>query len=619
MSFIRSNRWNLLLAVSLAAACVCPACGDNPATPGGGGASPTGPWHWAEVDTFTEGDRIASVYGTGPGNIYCASRRLKRYSDGWTLYPQGKIVNYDGTSWSSPLYHINATAPSLELWASAPTDIYLADGRLWHFDGSAWRDAGINAEVVFGLSDADVFAASLVDNGAVYRYHGRGWTELTRLAGDERFKAVYALAGPFLIVAREHSIAMWDGTTWSEKSFLSYEYVEDVWASSPEDVYVVGNGYPDPRVWHFDGAAWSEMTVPDVGSFNAVWGSSPTDIYACGREGSMIRYDGSTWNEMKVNTYKSFWDIWGSGPDDVYAVGDDDKVMHFDGTGWNCILKESPDRPYIIWAESADRFAVSSGIDAGTLYLYDQGEWSEHYVAGDRYAGIRSIAGTSLEDLTVLISRETYHYDGQDWTESAYLDADFPGEMWFAPSGRGFAIGGTSIFQFNGSSWSETVTGLPWTMMGLWAESENAVYAINKELLVYYYDGQRWETIPSPVDEGILVDIWGVSSDEVYVLAGTDTDDLAGGGLFRWNGGSWTEVPSPDDIYLSNLVLSSGDNMFLWGGCCIGHFGGIKWSIGCFPESAPYQIIQALDGSILKLTRRSITIQAFDQPFPGTH
>jgi hypothetical protein len=591
---------------------VCPACGDDPATPagGGGGSDPPAPWYWAVVDTFVEGDRIAAVYGTDPGNIYCATLGLERRGDGWTLFPDGIVINYNGTSWTPPIYNISATAWDLDLWASSPSDLYLADGRLHHFDGSSWNDAGINAEVVFGLGETDVFAASITDERAVYRYNGTGWAELTRLAGDEPFKAIYALPGPFVIVAREHSVAMWDGVTWTEKQFLFHEYIEGVWASGAKDVYLVGNGYPEPRIWHFDGSVWSEMAVPDVGSFNAVWGSSPANIFACGREGSMVHYAGSAWNEVQVNTVKDFWDIWGSGPDDVYAVGDDDKVVHFDGTSWRSILKESPDKPRILWAESSDRLVVSSGIDAGTLYLYDEGSWTEHHVAGYGYAGIRSIAGTSLEDLTVLINRETYHYDGQSWAYSAFLNADFPGEMWFGPSGIGFAIGGGSIFHFDGTSWAESVTGLPWSMMGLWAESENAVYAINKERLVYHYDGRQWSAIPSPVAEGTLVDIWGVSSDEVYVLAGVGPGDLGGGGLFRWNGTSWTAVPSLDNIWLSRLILSDGDNMFSYGGCWVGHFNGHEWSLDCYPESAPWQIIQALDGSILQLKQRSITLQS---------
>lgn len=611
MFFIRLNIRNAYIALALAATLsVCPACGDDPATPGGGDSGPPAPWYWAVLDTFVEGDRIAAVYGTAPGNLYCATLGLERRSDGWTIFPDGVVINYNGASWTAPIYTINATAWDLDLWASSPADIYLADGRLRHFDGSSWGDAGINAEVVFGLEQTDVFAASIVDNGAVYRYDGAGWTELARLAGDERFKAIHAVPGPFVIVAREHSVAMWDGVNWTEKQFQFYEYIEDVWASSADDVYLVGNGYPEPRIWHFDGSVWSEMPVPEVGSFNAVWGSSPTNIFACGRDGSMVHYAGSAWNEIQMNTAKDFWDIWGSGPGDVYAVGDDDKVMHFDGTSWRSVLKESPDKPRILWAESADRFAVSSSIDPGTLYLYDKGRWAEHYVAGFGYTRIRSIAGTSLEDLTVLINRETYHYDGQSWERSGFLNADSPGEMWFAQSGRGFAIGGGSIFQFDGSAWTEAVAGLPWSMMGLWAASENAVYAINKGRLVYRYDGRQWEIIPSPVAEGSLIDIWGVSPDEVYVLAGIGPGDLGGGGLFRWDGTSWTEMPSLENIYLSSLILSGGDNIFSWGGCWVGHFNGREWSLDCFPKSAPWQIIQALDGSILQLNRRSITLQS---------
>jgi len=584
------------------------ACSDDPASPppgGGSGPDPSTQWTWVEVDTFVEGDRIAAVYGTGPGNIYCATLGIERRSDGWQLFPEGVVVNYNGTTWSPPLYDINATGWDLDLWASSPTDIYLADGRLHHFDGTSWKDAGINAEVVFGTSATDVFAASLVDTGAVYRYDGAQWTELTRLAGDEPFKAIFALPGPFVVVAREHSIAMWDGATWTEKAFLFYEYIEDVWASSPNNVFAVGNGYPEPRAWRFNGNSWLDMAVPDGGSYTAVWGSSPNDVYACGRDGAMIHFNGSTsWRTVPMNTFKSFWDIWGSGPGDFYATGENETVMHFDGTSWESISKQTPDKPGILWAESPDRFALSSGIDAGTVYLYDHGEWTEHYITGNRYSGIRSMAGTSLEDLTVLIDRETWHFDGQRWTREAILNADFPGEMAFPSPGKGFAVGGRSIFQFNGSVWNEVVTGLPWTMMGLWAASENSVYAINKELLVYHYNGQQWQTIPSPVTEGSLIDIWGVSSNEVYVLAG--------GGLFVWDGNAWTEVPYLSNTATSKLMLSSSDNMFSWGGCWLGHFDGTEWSLDCLPNDSPIQIIQSLDGPLLQLTRRAIMLQVFE-------
>jgi len=76
-------------------------------------------------------------------------------------------------------------------------------------------------------------------------------------------------------------------------------------------------------------------------------------------------------------------------------------------------------------------------------------------------------------------------------------------------------------------------------------------------------------------------------------------------------------VPSLDNIYLSNLVLSSGNNMFMWGGCWLGHFNGLAWSLDCFTDLPPQQIILALDGSILQLNRRSIALQLVDWRAPA--
>ena len=46
-------------------------------------------------------------------------------------------------------------------------------------------------------------------------------------------------------------------------------------------------------------------------------------------------------------------------------------------------ISMSPAYALYIWAESADRFAVLNWLDRGTVYLYDEGEWSESYIGVD--------------------------------------------------------------------------------------------------------------------------------------------------------------------------------------------------------------------------------------------
>lgn len=590
---LNSYRQHFLICTALLGLSACGfACSDNPTHPGGSFAA--GPYSWATIDTFEAGGRLDAIAVASPGDVFCALRGLDRYGDGWTIYPEGSVVRYDGSTWSPSLYEIHASSWDLDMWAASATDVYLADGTLRHFDGSSWSDLNVPANVVYGVGPSDVYAASTADSKAVRHYDGTAWTLLTQLTGDDDIESIWAMAGPFVVVARTHGVSTWDGTTWTEAQFRSYDDVDDVWGTGPDNVFVVGNPYSSHgQVMHFDGLSWTYPTIPEIPQLHSIWGSGPSDVYSVGEDGAILHFDGTLWSEVERVTCKALREVSGSGPSDVYAVGDDGKALHFDGTLWKSIRKDNPDHHVgTIWAESFDRFAMN-GLDCGTVYLYDRGAWRETYVgiAG----GVRTLAGRSLDDLYALVDREVYHFDGETWKFSGSLDAFFPGEMWFPDEPyAGFAIGGGSIFQFNGSSWREVVKDAPWVMVSLWGAARDCVYVINSTGIVYHYDGTSWNTIPAPADA--LIDMWGVSATEVYVLAEK---------LYRYDGTSWQALAATPP-YGSALVMNASTNMFSWGGCWLSHFDGGRWKTECSPHEPPSEIVESRDGSILMLTQRAV-------------
>jgi hypothetical protein len=291
-------------------------------------------------------------------------------------------------------------------------------------------------------------------------------------------------------------------------------------------------------------------------------------------------------------------------------VGDDGKALHFDGTAWSSIRKNKPDHHIgSIWAESATRFAVTDWIDAHTVYLYDNGQWRETYLGTT--GGVGRLAGRSLGDLYTLGDPGVFHFNGTEWSFDSYLDTYFPGELWIPDEpDRRFAIGGGSIYQFNGGEWHEVVTGQPWVMVSIWGASAVNVYAINSNGIVWHYDGVTWRTIPSPATQ--LIDMWGVSATEVYVLAG---DINVPSGLFRYDGETWHPVRAPTASYGAAIALNSYHNMFSWGGCWLSHFDGAKWTVECSPHEPTVDVVEAKDGSILKVTDRAVFSQVMT-PFP---
>jgi hypothetical protein len=129
----------------------------------------------------------------------------------------------------------------------------------------------------------------------------------------------------------------YDGTSWTpvlEHAGLS---PNGVWASSASDVFLVGfqaDEQPDGNfivtsaIWHYDGSTWSPMSVP-TGSevLEEVWGSSPTDVYAVADDGFVLHYDGVQWTAAQ-QTDQILLGVFGSSAADVYAVGLGGRVIH---------------------------------------------------------------------------------------------------------------------------------------------------------------------------------------------------------------------------------------------------------------------------------------------------
>src|SRR5262249_3413026 len=91
----------------------------------------------------------------------------------------------------------------------------------------------------------------------------------------------------------------WDGTAWSDwggehASDLPEDLdIRGMWASSPEDVWLVGKGWSAGLVMRWDGASWSYLSgdrggpavharAYDLGC--AIHGTSPNDVWTVGRQ-----------------------------------------------------------------------------------------------------------------------------------------------------------------------------------------------------------------------------------------------------------------------------------------------------------------------------------------------
>jgi hypothetical protein len=153
---------------------------------------------------------------------------------------------------------------------------------------------------VFGTSPQDVYAVGYFDASANFRRAAPKTASLRRLS--------------------EGLILHYDGTEWAEAVPVAAGLAfTGVWASAPNDVFVVGSANEAAAIYHFDGAGWSPMTAPPVGPLLDVWGFSASDVYAVGA-GTMLHFDGQAWNEVQ-SVPQRLAGVWGSSAADVFTVG----------------------------------------------------------------------------------------------------------------------------------------------------------------------------------------------------------------------------------------------------------------------------------------------------------
>ena len=128
-----------------------------------------------------------------------------------------------------------------------------------------------------------------------------------------------------------HNAARWNGKTWTlikvpynYQGTLVYNTIHTVFALGASDIYFGGNGLE-----YWDGKQFSNVEA--VNSFwsghlmQKIWASSDNNIYIVGDGGIVVHYNGS-WQQVQTGTTLPFQDIWGDGGQ-VLAIASD----HSDG------------------------------------------------------------------------------------------------------------------------------------------------------------------------------------------------------------------------------------------------------------------------------------------------
>ncbi|HUS66978.1 MAG TPA: hypothetical protein VMZ28_20715 [Kofleriaceae bacterium] len=397
-----------------------------------------------------------------------------------------------------------------------------------------------------------------------------------------------------------------DGTTWEVMKRWDHPagrvlFIDALFASSSSDLWLVGTSWDeasdfDGVIYHFDGDAWDELTVPDR-RFVDVWASGPDDVFVMGVAGPALsfdggalevrRFDGDDWSaEVLTGTIDSELlpaGLTGTGAGDVYAATAYHGVFHHDGDTWAPLAP--PDDLRDVHALAAGE--VYFGARDGEVHRWDgDGFTSTGSVAapGTNY----QLGGTPASGLHAfgadgVATYAVHRHDGVRWWDVTHGLDFFPtagavvGDTMVLTSGDGMAA------RFSGSVWSPLeLAGFPAATVGsVWAFGPDDVFAVSGQGDVWHNDGAGWQ-LSLAVDDARNV-MWGAEG-ELFVYS----DD----GIYHLEDGVWS-APVAMPGYVLDLSGSGPDDVYAVGFLgLIAHWNGVEWTVVQAPSGSTTDLRQ---------------------------
>ena len=240
---------------------------------------------------------------------------------------KGKIYYFDGNKWTL-IYTTEKPFNLLKLWSNESSNLYFVGeeyttpetsyAKIYHYNGKNW-------EISFSLNvPGSIF-------NSIYGFSSSD---------------IYAVGGTFNIGGSTGFIYHYDGEKWKSELSLHGFTFTDIWATSPDNIYIVGhnNTRSTGIIYHYNGENWNliyetPLTDGEV-FFKKIYGFSENDIYIIGlvnAKSVVYHYNGKSWNKIPQIFSPDFYEIIGFSNKNLYLVGSDGAILYFDG---NSLIEE---------------------------------------------------------------------------------------------------------------------------------------------------------------------------------------------------------------------------------------------------------------------------------------
>lgn len=223
----------------------------------------------------------------------------------------------------------------------------------------------------------------------------------------------------------------WDGSKWTVLK-IPYIYqgqpfyhpIQCVFALGPDDVWFGGNGLE-----HWDGTGFSNVDAVNQfwsgNSMGRIWASSDDNVYVVGSGGTIVHYTSGSWTKITSGTDLSFDDIYGSGGQILAVAYDAAEIHGYSGalysisgntaTEFSIYPIKLPSAMFSVWFVPNVVYYLSSDYGSGVYekQTLSDSAWSPLPITGKATTGIR---GNGTNDVyAVSAAGDFLHWNGERW------------------------------------------------------------------------------------------------------------------------------------------------------------------------------------------------------------